>query len=206
MRKGVRRMRKLLVHERDRAHERLRRGSHVESALSELRAVEREIVAWQASSESGSRSAKSSLRCIYGKGRRRARKARKAKLSHTRAMHEWRKRVKDLRYATEALGASDDGATSALRSPRQRRRMERLASIATQADTLGEALGEEHDLAVLQAWVRERGKKAGAGPGSRRSLRKAIKRRRKRLRRRVLREGAKLYELEPGAFVRRLGR
>ena len=63
-------------------------------------------------------------------------------------MHEWRKRVKDLRYAAEILG---------------------LRPLARRADALGELLGEEHDLvAARRACFRrpgERRSRASAASG-----------------------------------------
>lgn len=130
---------------------------------------------------------------IYTRGRLAMRAARRR--ASVAEMHEWRKRVKDLRHAAQALG---DGGSAKKGSARAR-----LSRIGRDADRLGEALGEEHDLALLAKRVRTedtifRGDKAG-----RKRLQAAIKRRRKRLRARAL-EGAALYRAKPKRFRKRL--
>ncbi len=131
-----------------------------------------------------------------------------------RTMHQWRKRVKDLRYAAEALRRAepDRGLPRPLpRLPGKRRK--RISSearwmrrLAGRADELGELLGEEHDLALFGAWLAEHGRQAGAGRATRRRLRKQIVRRRRKLRRRALRDSRRLYARKPRALVRRVAR
>jgi CHAD domain-containing protein len=113
-------------------------------------------------------------------------------------MHEWRKRVKDLRYATEALAQSA--------SQQERRRRKRLLAIAKAADTLGEALGEEHDLALLAQRVDAENEIFRRDKRGRRELRRAIGRRRKRLRKRAFERGKALYARTPKRFGRRLAK
>jgi hypothetical protein len=79
-----------------------------------------------------------------------------------------------------------------------------LRRLGKRADRLGEMLGEEHDLAVLGAWISAHGAAAGAGRASRRRLLKLIARRRRKLRRRALREGRELYRRKPQPFLRRV--
>jgi hypothetical protein len=131
------------------------------------------------------------------------------------AMHEWRKRVKDLRYAAEMLRRAERTHAPALpgaagRAERRRRARARqqakfLRCTARAADDLGEALGEDHDLAVLAQLVRAHGAKR-AQPRlrrrPRRGLLKAIARRRRKLRARALRDGRRLYAREPSKFLR----
>jgi CHAD domain-containing protein len=104
-----------------------------------------------------------------------------------RTLHEWRKRVKDLRYVAEMLGAH---------------------KVAKRADELGELLGEEHDLAVLAQRVRREAKagRASGAPGrrARKRLLKLIASRRRKLRKRALRDGERLYGRKPARFVRRV--
>jgi predicted nucleic acid-binding protein len=133
---------------------------------------------------------------IYTRGRLAMRAARKR--GSIAEMHEWRKRVKDLRHAAQALGA---GSSKAAKKGSARAR---LSKIGRDADRLGEALGEEHDLALLAKRVRGedvifRGDKAG-----RKRLQAAIRRRRKRLATRSLKGGAVLYRAKPGRFRKRL--
>ncbi len=111
----------------------------------------------------------------------------------TEALHAWRKRVKELRYAAETL---DRGGKSFKRTRR----------LARRADRLGELLGEEHDLALLEGRVRERSRQFAGERKTRRQLLKLIARKRKSLRKRALREGERLYRRRPKRFVRRLKR
>jgi CHAD domain-containing protein len=163
---------------------------------------------------------------VYGQGRRRFYAAAGArKRDRVLLMHEWRKRVKDLRYEAEilrrgeapaALATISSAAPGGRRRRRRRERFEREAArmrrIAKRADTLGEALGEDHDLALLAETIRCAGRR-GSARGSRlpalpKRTRKAllaeIRRRRRRLRRESLKLGAKLYAPGPRRFVRRI--
>jgi CHAD domain-containing protein len=130
-------------------------------------------------------------------------------------MHRWRKRVKDLRYATEALSRYDPGAEgragiAAVRAlaPARKRSSERtgdlIPRLARRADALGETLGEEHDLFLLAERVRE--ERTACGRGTRRALLKLIARRRKRLTALALRDGARLYGRAPKKLIRRVRR
>ena len=129
----------------------------------------------------------SDLRRLYRQGRRRHRYAARGK-GGAHALHQWRKRVKDLRYAAEMLG---------------------LRPLARRADRLGELLGEEHDLALLAALLPAPGHAPFAGKRgkqARKTLLKQIARRRARLRKRALREGERLYRRKPKKFTRRVRR
>ena len=65
------------------------------------------------------------------------------------ALHEVRKRAKQLRYASEA-------AAPVIGRPATR--------LAKAAENLQEVLGELHDAVVAEAWLRERGGQAGGPP------------------------------------------
>jgi hypothetical protein len=126
-------------------------------------------------------------------------------------MHEWRKRVKDLRYVAEMLDRRDPSGARAQHGGRRRgaagrrklREAARLRRLARRADELGEVLGEDHDLAVFAERVRDdRGLQLGRS--ARRKLLRSIRRRRRRLRRRALADGARLYRRRPKAFVARV--
>jgi CHAD domain-containing protein len=131
------------------------------------------------------------LRHIYRQGRGRLRRAARAQKGNKRtgALHQWRKRVKDLRHAAELLG---------------------LSQLARRADALGDVLGEEHDLALLAARVNApRGPLAGgkrARRQTRKALQKLIARRRKHLRKQAFREGQRLYRRSPKRFSQRVRR
>ena len=216
--RDVQRLREQLARE----HERIRDqtvGDAAERALSlgELRSCRLYVQAWELPACKEIELAEPGLRRLYGQGRERFRRARRGKHAATLAMHEWRKRVKDLRYATEMLRRREASHPPALpgragRAERRRRKQARrqsklLRSLAKSADQLGEQLGAEHDLAVLAEIVRERsqpGASPRVGRRARKRLLKAIAKRRRKLRSRALREGERLYERKPRSFVRRI--
>ncbi len=128
----------------------------------------------------------------HEKGSRRGKHSRRAEAS-VEALHSWRKRVKDLRYAAETL---DRGGKS----------YKPVRRLARRADRLGEMLGEEHDLALLEARVRERSRQFAGERKTHKRLLALIASRRRKLRKRALREGERLYRRPPRRFVRRLKR
>jgi hypothetical protein len=178
--------------------------------LGELRAVRARAERWQLR-ERGFKLLAPGLERVYRRGRsdmrvvrraakrttgkRRARAKRRRAIAgqSVTALHVWRKRVKDLRYAAETL---DRGG----------KRYRPVRRIARRADRLGEMLGEEHDLALLEARVRERRRQFAGERKTRERLLKLIAARRRRLRKRALREGQRLYERRPRRFVRRVKR
>jgi hypothetical protein len=130
----------------------------------------------------------------------------------TRAMHEWRKRVKDLRHAAEMIdravpGGGRGGHARRRRhgrgNARRRREAARIRRLARRADALGEVLGEDHDLAVFAQRVRTDPALA-LGRKTRKTLLRLIARRRRQLRRRAIRDGERLYRRSPKAFVSRM--
>jgi CHAD domain-containing protein len=220
---GVRQLRAQLQAERDGAAARALSDSATRSiALGELRALRARVGDWELSDANGVEALEPALGELYGKGRRRMRRARAAKHDQSgRKLHEWRKRVKDLRYAAELV--QRDVAGKRLRDPlgvkrkrkrkrdsrRVRKQAERLRTIAKRADDLGELLGEEHDLAVLAERVRAEGEPGGAatlGKRSQKALLRAIAKRRARLRKRALRDGERLYGRSRKQFVARVRR
>ncbi len=189
-RSGVLRLRARLLQERDGAAELALADSAAHAGtLSELRALRARVSDWRLPEPGGIEAVEPALERLYGKGRKRMRRAAGAKgeSRRMRTLHEWRKRVKDLRYAAEMLG---------------------VQKLAKRADELGELLGEEHDLAVLAQRVRREAKagRASGAPGrrSRKLLLKLIAARRRKLRKRALRDGERLYARKPARFVRRV--
>jgi len=190
-RRSVRKLRRALVAERDRAIKRAL-GDVAERAqvLSELRAARGRVAAWSLSDRGGIKLVEADLRRLYRQGRRRGRRAGRSPIGQgkgdgARALHQWRKRVKDLRYAAELLG---------------------LRQIAGRAERLGEVLGEEHDLALLAARVSAPGGPLAGRKKARKALLKQIARRRKSLRKRALREGKRFYRRKPKRFTARVRR
>jgi CHAD domain-containing protein len=220
-RRGVARLRERLAEDREQA---VRRTPVTDAAarlemLDELRALRARVAAWTLTDGPGIGLLEPGLRRLYRRGQVRYRRAARGRGDRAAALHEWRKRVKDLRYAAEVLDRQDpDGRTGKRRGKRgsaggKRARAERDAAgvdrLARRADELGEVLGEEHDLAVLAQHVRTEGASdAGVelGRRTRKALLKLIARRRKELRRRALREGERLYRRRPRRFVARVRR
>jgi hypothetical protein len=178
---AVRELRARLLAERERAWTQTAPGAQArEAALAQLRASRLRVECWKPA-RSDRRGAREGLRRIYAQGRGRRRTARRAQSSE--ALHEWRKRVKDLRYAAEML---------------------RLRGLARRADRLGETIGAEHDLTLLAERLRVHRDCFASEKATRKALNRAIERRRERLRRRALRLGKGLYRRRPKRFVRDL--
>jgi CHAD domain-containing protein len=212
---GVRRLRAQLRREREGAAAlALARAGRGGDALDDLLALRARIAARPPLRASSPAALEPALARVYGKGRKRMRQAaRDGGRSNARRLHEWRKRVKDLRYVAEMLERAEPGKRARgghKRSVRKRARTKTafVRRVARSADDLGELLGEEHDLAVLAERIRSDARDQRApsalGRGSRRALLAAIARRRRRLRKRALRDGARLYARRPKRFVRRV--
>jgi CHAD domain-containing protein len=211
-RRGALRLRARLQQERDGAAALALADSATHGdTLSDLRAMRVRVSTWRLADPSGIEAIEPGLERLYRKGRRRLRRAQKAQgeRRRTRAMHEWRKRVKDLRYAAEMLDRSDTEGDAKAAKPRLKGSGRKFAKrVGKRADELGELLGEEHDLAVLGARIRAEAKagRASGAPGrrTRKLLLKLIAKRRRKLRRRALREGERLYGSTPRSFLRRM--
>jgi hypothetical protein len=180
--------------------------------IAEVHALRSRVLRWRLADRPGMAVAEPGLRRIYRQGRRRYRRAARAGGDRTRAMHEWRKRVKDLRHAAEMLDRGGPGGERARhggggRGRRKRARVRREAArihrLARRADALGEVLGDDHDLAVFAERVRTDSALVVAGP-ARKTLLRLIARRRRQLRRRSLQQGERIYRRRPKAFVARV--
>ncbi|HET7454208.1 MAG TPA: CHAD domain-containing protein [Solirubrobacterales bacterium] len=102
-------------------------------------------------------------------------------------LHEWRKRAKDLWYELRLLQRAWPGP---------------LEATAEEAHTLGEMLGDHHDLAVLREDLGER----NLGLLEAQTLAAAIERRQEELAEGALALGRRLYAEQPKQFERRLRR
>jgi CHAD domain-containing protein len=188
---AVRKLRNQLLAERETAATHAIRDPRVRGeVLGELRAVRARVERWELR-ERGFKPIAPGLERIYRQGRSGLRGARRR--GSVTALHNWRKRVKELRYAAEAL----DRGGKPFKSVRR---------IARRADRLGEMLGEEHDLALLERRLRKRSRHFAGERKTRKRLLRLIARRRKQLRRRALRDGERLYRRKPRRVVRRLKR
>jgi hypothetical protein len=211
-RRSLARLRQQLAAERDRAAASALLGDAVArcEVIDELRAMRSRVLRWRLPERPGMELATEGLGRIYRQGRRRHRRVARGRGDRTRAMHEWRKRVKDLRHVAEMLDRRDPGGRGNHRRDRggagRRRKLReagRIRRVAKRADALGEVLGEDHDLAVFAG-------RARSDPGiqlgrrTRKTLLRSIRRRRRALRRRALRDGARLYRRRPKAFVARV--
>jgi CHAD domain-containing protein len=224
-RRGIARLRRTLLAEREAAEARTLGDATMRAeVLQELGAIRHRVAGWRLSPRAGIEVLEPGLERIYLQGRRRYRRAAGGKGDRGRAMHEWRKRVKDLRYAAEMLDRRDPAGERKLPSRHgarrrkqaaKRARAQLLRKLARRADKLGEALGEEHDLAVLAGRMRaQEARRPAVGAGgqvrlgrrNRKAMLKLIARRRRKLRTRTLREGARLYRRRPRRFVRRVRR
>lgn len=212
-RRGVIALRARLLAE----HQRARRGMLADldtrrQTLGELRAFRLRVLAWDLNAAEGVELAAPGLRRIYSQGRARYERAERGMGNRVRTMHEWRKRVKDLRYAAEMLELRDTPpAGSAAAAQGARSGTGELRRLADRAERLGEVLGDEHDLAVLADSIRSRSargtpKTDRIGRGSSQALLQLIARRRRKLRRRALREGERLYRRSPKRLEREIRR
>jgi CHAD domain-containing protein len=124
---------------------------------------------------------------VYRRGYRGLRRA--ADTKSVEDLHEWRKRVKYLRYQMETLKPLHPKL---------------IGATAESLDELGEQLGDDHDLAILAEIVI-------AHPESCRDERERwmlialIHERRAGLQAQALRHGTALYNEKPQAFVERIG-
>ncbi len=209
-RRGVRRLHEQLEQERDMVRARLAgEAATPMQVLAALHTLRSRVPSWPLPAQAGLELLDPGLQRTYRQGRRRrARAARARGAERGRALHEWRKRVKDLRYAAEILERTEPPRGRERRGARaERKRLQReqrrIRKAASRADDLGELLGSEHDLAVLGARIEGTGQ---LGRGSARRLLRLIARRRRALRRKALRDGERLYGRKPRRFVRRMRR
>ncbi|MFL5869176.1 MAG: CHAD domain-containing protein [Thermoleophilaceae bacterium] len=152
--------------------------SAVSDVLGELRAARERTAEWTFA-EDGFDAVAPGLRRIYRRGRKRMGAAKGERTDES--LHEWRKRVKDLWYASQILRPA---------APK------RMKLFAGRAHDLSDLLGDDHDLALL-------GERSGP---DRLALTGAIANRREQLQRGAFELGAELYEQSPKKFVRNFGR
>lgn len=126
------------------------------------------------------------LRETYRRGHRAFRRAQDEPTDEH--VHEWRKAAKHLWYQVRLV---------------QRAAPSVLEPLVASLDDLAEALGDDHDLAVLIERMDERPGRFG-GKRSVKRARKLARAEQKRLRRRAFRLAETIYAETPGAFARRM--
>ena len=128
---------------------------------------------------------KPGVRRIYRRGRAAWRQARSGPSDEN--LHEWRKRVKDLRYVMDLL----EPVWTPVMKP-----------FAKEVDELGDLLGDDHDLAMLAAAVDA---DAEVDRDHRREVMAAIDAHRRKRQDAAWALAPRIYSETPAAFVRRLG-
>lgn len=127
------------------------------------------------------------LRRVYRRGQLRMADAYEADTPE--AFHEWRKRIKYLRYQTEMLERAWPGP---------------MKSLARSLETLAETLGEANDLAVLQTILRDDPDLCRRN-SERRMLTALAEHTRRRTVDKMRPLGRRVYAETPDAFVTRIG-
>ncbi|HET8813913.1 MAG TPA: CHAD domain-containing protein [Solirubrobacterales bacterium] len=178
--KAVEVWRQILARDRDAAaHE-----DRIEEAITLIEAGREGIAGWSLEGDSWK---------IIGAGLERVHRGGRRALRATEAepgeanVHEWRKRVKDLRYALEFIKGAWPGP---------------LKATAEEAHALTDLLGEHHDLAVLREDLRQR----RLGEEETQALEAVIDARQRQLVSEALPLGRRLYAERPKALDRRLRR
>jgi len=197
-RRSVLRLRKRIAREQSGAHSRLGDPLARAQLLGSLVTLRERIASVDARSADPA-AIERAYREIYRGGREACRSALAGHYG-ARRMHRWRREVKSLRYASEALSKCGSQPPA------------RLGKLARRADDLGEMLGDEHDLVVFSQWVRAQPRKGPrkfrVGRRARAELLRAARLRRRELRARALRDGERLYAAKPakvsGAAARAL--
>jgi CHAD domain-containing protein len=126
------------------------------------------------------------MKWVYRDGRRAYRRAQDDPLPEN--FHRWRKRAKDLWYQVRLL---------------ENVWPEQMDAMASELETLGELLGDSHDLAVLQEEIEQHGL-ASVHPRERETLSALVEERQKELRAAALTLGARLYAEKPSMFCDRV--
>jgi len=177
-------LRAALVREQEAAHEELRRdAATLRDVRAELEDARARVAVWPLSEDAGHEVLAPGYRRIY----RRGRKAQRAAAADTtvESLHDLRKRVKDLRYASQVVGpVAPQG----------------VRKLAKRANTLADVIGDDHDLAVLREAAAERAATLEGDELER--LGELVDRGRAQLRRKALKRAKKLYAPKPREVAR----
>ena len=156
----------------------------VDAAKERLARVRGRIDEWELR-RAGRSALRRDIRRAYARGRRAFERAERDRSDER--LHDWRKRVKDLRYQQQLLRPAWQ---------------EILGAQAKAAKQLSELLGDDHDLAVLDQRARELDQPV-AGLGD---VHELIERRRRELQDESFHLGGLVYAEPPKRFAKRIGR
>ena len=156
----------------------------ISSIVQDVKDARKRIKGWQLERR-GWKAIETGLLKVYEDGKRAMKAAQNG--GSDKALHEWRKRVKDLRYELELL----KNTAPAL-----------IEVLAERAHGLADRLGDDHDLTILTTVARE---EAGEQSAVEHQLLFAlIDERRQTLQREAFLLGKKLYNESAREFVRRI--
>jgi hypothetical protein len=156
-------------------------GDRIERAAGEIEIGRMAVEGWSLETE-GWGLVRRGLRRGYRRGRKRF--AESASKPSDEAVHEWRKRAKDLWYHLRLLRDA---------------KPKRIGKEADRAHDLSDLLGDHHDLAVLREDARSRSRLLG--PGSIELLSTLIERRQRELLGEALSLGERVYAEKPRSFA-----
>jgi CHAD domain-containing protein len=157
----------------------------VQQVVRELERSHARVSAWPLS-EDDWRGVDAGLKRIYDRGRRECREVYRDPSDER--FHDWRKSVKYLWYHSQLLNA---------RNPTP------FDVITAELDHLGELLGDDHDLVLLEHTLSEEYPK-GRSPSTTRALRTRILQKRGQLQQAARALGSRVYLEKAGAFEARL--
>ena len=157
-------------------------AARADAAASDLDAVREWTATWELD-DPGRRTVEAGIGRAYSRGRKAMARARRRQ--STDALHDWRKRVKDLWYHSQLLRAIGGPV---------------VKGQAKDAHRLANLLGDDHDLAVLDAAL-ARGLSA---PVDVDGVRELIAHRRDELQAEAFALGRRVYAETPKAFRRRM--
>jgi CHAD domain-containing protein len=155
-------------------------GAAIKDLIEELESARAGVESWPLGPDRW-KALEAGLRRIYKNGRRRMRDAERD--PSTEALHEWRKRTKDLWYHLALL---QDAWPAVLKAE------------ADEAHVLSDHLGDDHDLAVLWEFALDRGVDS-------QRLYAAVEARRGELQESAFGLGRRLYAERPRDFTERIG-
>jgi CHAD domain-containing protein len=150
-----------------------------------LRTALKRLRSWRAPGR-GWKPVREGLHRTYRKARREAK--RNARSPSSESLHEWRKTSKYLRNQLQLIAPAQHAS---------------LARLSGALHDLGDALGDHHDLVVLDEMAANSGRMDESACTA---LRRVIARRMRKLQRRALRAGCALFREKPAHLDRRLRR